>query len=175
MESWRSQMAVMREELALASAARSRVVGDIKAEAGQLLRAFSRERMTMARTLQTALDADRSSRFSEVQSLRDDAIKFCTRSRRGHLLMGQGLRRSLVESRTAVVNAVNAIRTDSGRKHAAMARARRLQAKVQRADLSSNRSARALATAALMRQFHAFPVPGPVSTLSKAALKSRKK
>ena len=157
-------MAVLLQDIASSTSARTRLVGDIKVQTGQMLRSFGRERRAVAKTLHATLAADRANRSAEVMALRDEAIKICEDFRLSHVQMGQALRLSLLESRASVIDAVNSIRTDTDRKYAEVALSRRHRAKDQQVELSSQRTERAQAAADLLQQFHASrPVAAPTA------------
>ena len=169
-------MAVLLQDIASATAARTRLVGDIKVQTGQMLRGFGRERRAVAKTLHASLAMDRANRSAEVMALRDEAIKICEDFRLSHAQMGQALRLSLLESRASVIDAVNSIRTDTDRKYAELALSRRHRAKDQQVELANHRTTRAQAAADLLQQFHAArpgaasQAPAPAVEVSKARI-----
>ncbi len=148
-------MAVLLQDIASSTSARTRLVGDIKVQTGQMLRGFGRERRAVAKTLHASLAMDRANRSAEVMALRDEAIKICEDFRLSHAQMGQALRLSLLESRASVIEAVNSMRTDTDRKYAELALSRRHRAKDQQVELANHRTARAQAAADLLQQLHA--------------------
>ncbi len=163
-------MAVLLQDIASSTSARTRLVGDIKVQTGQMLRGFGRERRAVAKTLHARLAADRLNRSAEVMALRDEAIKICEDFRVSHVQMGQELRLSLLESRASVIDAVNSIRTETDRKYAEVALSRRRQARDQQAELSSHRIERVQAATDLLRQFHAARPAAAPAPLAPSAL-----
>ena len=161
-------MAVLLQDIASSTSARTQLVGDIKVHTGQMLRGFGRERRAVAKTLHATLAADRANRSAEVMALRDEAIKICEGFRLSHVQMRQELRMSLLDARASVIDAVNSIRTDTDRKFAELALSRRHRAKDQQVELLNHRTARVQAAADLLQQFHA-PRPAAAPTASEPA------
>src|SRR3990167_5527390 len=153
MSNIRKHMAALVPGIASAASERERVVGDIKLQTANMLRAFVRERRAMVKTLKSELVADRVSRSAEVLAIRDNASEMSNGFRQKHVLMRHSLRQSLVESREAVATSVASLCVGFSNDRAAFVKALRRMAKAQGAGLAKDRRDRSHAVSELIRSF----------------------
>lgn len=153
MNNLRTQMAALMQGIASSASERGRVVSDIKAQTADTLRAFGHERMAMAKALKSGLVAGRVSRSADVLAIRDNASAMCTGFHQDHGRMRHSLRRSLIQSREAVVSSVTSLCVEFSKDRADFAKVLRHTTKAQRAELGKDRRHRSHAVAGLMRAF----------------------
>lgn len=153
MSNIRKHMAVLVPGIAAAASERERVVGGIKLQTANMLRAFGRERRAMVKTLKSELVTDCVSRSVDVLAIRDNASKMSNGFRQNHVLMRHSLRQSLVESREAVATSVASLLVDFSNDRADFAKAFRRMAKAQGAGLAKDRRDRSHAVSELIRSF----------------------
>lgn len=146
-------MAALVPGIASAASERERVVGDIKLQTANMLRAFGRERRAMVKTLKSELVADRVSRSVEVLAIRDNASEMSHGFRQDHALMRHSLRQSLVESREAVGGSVASLFIAFSKERTEFFKAHHRMGKAQCAGLTKDRRDRSHAVAELMRSF----------------------
>ncbi len=153
MDNLRNQMAALVQGIATSARERERVIGEIKGQTANMLRAFGRERTAMASALKTSLAADRMSRSADVLAICDNTSTMCDGFRQDHVRMRRSLRQGLDQSREAVVSAVASLRVDFDKERVAFAKSYRHMVKAQHADLTKDRRDRSNAVAALMKGF----------------------
>lgn len=153
MDNLRNQMAALVQGIATSAHERERVIGDIKGQTANMLRAFGRERMAMAKALKAGLVADRMSRSADVLAIRDNTSTMCDGFRQDHVRMRRSLRQSLDQSRETVVTSVASLRVDFAKERADFAKVHRHMAKAQHAGLTKDRRYRSHAVAELMSAF----------------------
>jgi hypothetical protein len=153
MNNLQTEMAALRQGIASSADERGRVVADIKAQTNHMLRAFSHERMAMAKTLQSELTAGRVSRSAEVLAICHDASTMCAGFHQDHGRMRRSLRQSLDQSSEALVKSVATLRAGCSEDRATFAKTYRHMAKAQCAALSKDRRNRSHAVARLLHAF----------------------
>lgn len=153
MSNIRKHMAVLVPGIASAASERERLVGDIKLQTANMLRAFSRERRAMVKSLKSELVADRVSRSAEVLAILDNANEMSNGFRQDHGIMRHALLQSLVESKQAVGTSVASLFNEFSKERADFSKAHRCMAKAQCAGLAKDRRDRSHAVAELMRSF----------------------
>lgn len=153
MSNIRKHMAVLVPGIASAASEREGLVGDIKLQTANMLRAFSRERRAMVKSLKSELVADRVSRSAEVLAILDNANEMSNGFRQDHGIMRHALLQSLVESKQAVGTSVASLFNEFSKERADFSKAHRCMAKAQCAGLAKDRRDRSHAVAELMRSF----------------------
>jgi len=146
-------MAVLVPGIASAASERERVVGDIKLQTANMLRAFGRERRAVVKSLKSELVADCVSRSAEVLAILDNANEMSNGFRQDHGIMRHALLQSLVESKQAVGTSVASLLNEFSKERADFFKAHRRMAKAQCAGLAKDRRDRSHAVAELMRSF----------------------
>lgn len=148
MDDFRNQMAALMQGIAASACERERVIAEIRLKTANMLRAFGRERMAIAKALQSDRASDRMVRSAEVSAIRDQARVICEGFCQDHGRMRRSLRQRLTQSRKAVMTSVASLRLDFSKQH-------RQMAKAQRAAGVNRRRDRSHAVAELMKHFHA--------------------
>ena len=154
MDNLRNQMAALVQGIATSAHERERVIGDIKGQTANMLRAFGRERTAMDKALKAGLAADCMSRSADMLAIRDNTSTMCEGFRQDHVRMRRSLRQSLDQSRETVVTTVASLRVDFAKERADFAKVHRHMAKAQRAGLIKDRRYRSHAVGELMNDFH---------------------
>lgn len=154
MDNLRNQMAALMQGIATSAHERERVIGDIKEQTANMLRAFGRERTAMAKALKACLVGDRMSRSADVRAIRDNTSTMCEGFRQDQVRLRRSLRQSLDQSRETVVTFVASLRVDIAKERADFAKVHRHMAKAQRAGLTKDRRYRSRAVVELMKDFH---------------------
>ncbi|MDP2761132.1 MAG: hypothetical protein Q8O64_12145 [Sideroxyarcus sp.] len=153
MDNLRNQMASLMQGIATSAHERERVIGNIKEQTANMLRAFGRERTAMAKALEACLVGDRMSRSADVRAIRDNTSTMCEGFRQDQVRLRRSLRQSLDQSRETVVTSVASLRVDFAKERADFAKVHRHMAKAQRAGLIKDRRYRSHAVAELMSAF----------------------
>lgn len=154
MDNLRNQMAALMQGIATSAHERERVIGNIKEQTANMLRAFGRERTAMAKALEACLVGDRMSRSADVRAIRDNTSTMCEGFRQDQVRLRRSLRQSLDQSRETVVTFVASLRVDFAKERADFAKVHRHMAKAQRAGLTKDRRYRSRAVVELMKDFH---------------------
>lgn len=128
-------------------------VADMRSETTTTLQTFGHEREVMAKALQSWLAASRTSRTSEVISIRNDAADASFELRRDHEHMRQSLRRKLIQHKMSVSSAVAELFKEHSKARTAYSKAYRQMGKTQCRELSRGRRLRSRVVADLLRSF----------------------
>lgn len=155
MDNLRNQVAALRQGIATSACERANVIAEIKIQTANMLRAFGRERMAMAKALKSDLASDRMSRSADVLAIRDKTSMMCEGFRQDHGRMRRSLRQRLIQSRKAVMTSVASLRVAFAKERGGFSKVHRQMAKARRAGGIKGRRDRSHAVAELMKDFHA--------------------
>jgi hypothetical protein len=133
---------------------RARVIGDIKVQTANMLRAFGRERTAMVKALKSELATDHMNRSCNLLAIRQHTNAMCDGFRRDHRGMRRTLRKSLNESTQSVVNYVAALRVEVAKERANFSNMFDQMSKTQHAALVKDRRLRSCAVDNLINGFH---------------------
>ena len=154
MNNMRNQMQASMPGMSAAACERARVVGDIKVQTADMLRAFCRERTAMVKALKSELATDRMNRSCNLLAIRQQTNAMCDGFRRDHRGMRRTLRKSLSASTQSVVNYVAALRVDVAKERANFSKMFDQMSKAQHAVLVKDRRLRSHAVDNLIKGFH---------------------
>jgi hypothetical protein len=154
MNNMRNQMQASVPGMSAAACERARVVGDIKVQTANMLRAFGRERMAMVKALKSELATDRMNRSCNLLAIRQHTNTMCDGFRRDHRGMRRTLRKSLSESTQSVVNYVATLRVEVAKERASFSTMFDQMSKTQHAALVQDRQLRSHTVDNLIKGFH---------------------
>lgn len=155
MDNLKNQVAALMQGIATSACERANVIAEMKIQTANMLRAFGRERMAMAKALKSDLASDRMSRSADVLAIRDKTSMMCEGFHQDHGRMRRSLRQKLIQSRKAVMTSVASLRVAFAKERVGFSKAHRQMAKAQRAGGIKGRRDRSHAVAELMKEFHA--------------------
>jgi hypothetical protein len=154
MNNMRNQMQAAVPGMSAGALERAQVIGDIKVQTANMLRAFGRERAAMVKAMKSELATDRMSRSSSLLAIRQQTNAMCDGFRRDHGGMRRTLRKSLRESTQSIVNYVAALRVEVAKERADFSKIFDQMSTTQHAALVSDRRLRSCAVDNLIKGFH---------------------
>jgi hypothetical protein len=154
MNNMRNQMQASFPGNSAGARERAQVIGDIKAQTANMLRAFGRERTAMVKAMKSELSTDRMSRSSSLLAIRQQTNAMCDGFRRDRGGMRRTLRKSLRESTQSIVNYVAALRVEVAKERADFSKIFDQMSATQHAALVSDRRLRSGAVDNLIKGFH---------------------